>query len=160
MTAEQHSHQTRIIIVDDDRGTRESLEEILEDDYDVVCVRDGQTALRKIKEEVFDLVLLDLVMPGMDGIETLDRIKRHDRSIDVIMVSATDRAHEATASIKSGAYEDALATIASLRSTVDDFFDNVMVMAEDEKLKMNRVSLLREIAGLFESLADFSKIST
>ncbi|MHC4459079.1 MAG: response regulator, partial [Planctomycetota bacterium] len=105
MAAEEHSHQARIIIVDDDRGTRESLEEILEDDYDVICVEDGRKALTKVKEEAFDLVLLDLIMPGMDGIETLKRIKAHDESIDVIMVSATDRANEATASIKSGAYD-------------------------------------------------------
>jgi DNA-binding NtrC family response regulator len=105
MAPEKFSQQARIMIVDDDQGTREALEEILEDDYDVVCVKDGRAAVKKIKEEVFDLVLLDLVMPGMDGIETLDRIKRHDQTIDVIMVSATDRAQEATASIKSGAYD-------------------------------------------------------
>ena len=54
---------------------------------------------------MFDLALLDLVMPGMDGIETLQHIKAHDETIDVIMVSATDRANEATTSIKAGAYD-------------------------------------------------------
>ena len=97
--------QARILVVDDDEGARESLEAILEDDYDVVCVEDGPSALAKIKNEVFDLVLLDLVMPEMDGIETLKRIKAHDKIIDVIIVSATDRAREATASIKTGAYD-------------------------------------------------------
>jgi len=97
--------QARILVVDDDEGARESLEAILEDDYDVVCVEDGPSALGRIKNEVFDLVLLDLVMPEMDGIETLKRIKAHDKIIDVIIVSATDRAREATASIKTGAYD-------------------------------------------------------
>lgn len=95
----------RILIVDDDKGARESLEVMLENEYEVDCVEDGYAALDKIKGEAFDLVLLDLIMPEMDGIETLKRIRTHDENIDVIMISATDRAHEAAASIKSGAYD-------------------------------------------------------
>jgi len=78
---------------------------ILEDDYEVTCCADGFGALEKIQSEGFDLVLLDLTMPKMDGIETLQRIKSHDRFIDVVMVSATDRAGAAIASIKTGAYD-------------------------------------------------------
>jgi DNA-binding NtrC family response regulator len=103
--ANQTANHSRILIVDDDEGTREALEAILEDDYDVACVADGQVALDKLNREAFDLVLLDLIMPGMDGIETLKRIKAYDKQIDVIMVSATDRAREATAAITSGAYD-------------------------------------------------------
>jgi DNA-binding NtrC family response regulator len=103
--ANQTANHSRILIVDDDEGTREALEEILEDDYDVACVADGKVALDKLNREAFDLVLLDLIMPGMDGIETLKRIKAYDKQIDVIMVSATDRAREATAAITSGAYD-------------------------------------------------------
>lgn len=104
MTTAQ-SNSANILIVDDDIGTRESLEEILEDDYDVICVDSGYAALKKLNRENFDLVLLDVTMPGMDGIETLKKIKTQDKSMDVIMVSATDRAREATASIKTGAYD-------------------------------------------------------
>lgn len=99
------SFRARILVVDDDEGTREALAEILEDDYDVICVDGGTAALDRLKEGTYDLVLLDLVMPEMDGIEALKKIKNHDQNIDVIMVSATDRAREATASIKSGAYD-------------------------------------------------------
>ncbi len=99
------SKHVRILVVDDNEGARESLEEILEEDFDVECVEDGRSALDIITKEAFDIVLLDLVMPKMDGIETLKRIKAHDESIDVIMVSATDRAQEATDSIRSGAYD-------------------------------------------------------
>ncbi len=99
------SKHVRILVVDDNKGARESLEEILEDDFGVECVEDGASALEKIANEAFDIVLLDIVMPEMDGIETLKRIKAYDQSIDVIMVSATDRAQEATDSIRSGAYD-------------------------------------------------------
>ncbi|MCP4368896.1 MAG: sigma-54-dependent Fis family transcriptional regulator [Deltaproteobacteria bacterium] len=99
------SIHARILVVDDNKGARESLEEILEDDFDVECVEDGPNALDRISNDEFDIVLLDLVMPKMDGIETLKRIKAYDQSIDVIMISATNRAQEATDSIKSGAYD-------------------------------------------------------
>jgi DNA-binding NtrC family response regulator len=99
------SKHARILVVDDNEGARESLEEILEDDFDVECVEDGPSALDRITNEAFDIVLLDLIMPKMNGIETLKRIKAYDQSIDVIMVSATDRAQEATDCIRSGAYD-------------------------------------------------------
>jgi DNA-binding NtrC family response regulator len=99
------SKHVRILVVDDNEGARESLEEILENDFNVECVENGSSALDRIINEAFDIVLLDLVMPKMDGIETLKRIKAYDQSIDVIMVSATDRAQEATDSIRSGAYD-------------------------------------------------------
>jgi len=170
MTAEKYSHQARIIIVDDDRGTRESLEEILEDDYDVVCVKDGPTALKKIKGEVFDLVLLDLVMPGMNGIETLKHIKAHDGSIDVIMVSATDRAHEATASIKAGAYdyitkpfdpEDILTTIdraiqkRSLEQEVRYLRSEVAFKSEENKF-IGKSAPMKAVFSLIKKVANTS----
>lgn len=102
---EQDTASARILIVDDDIGARESLEAILEDDYDLVTVDSGYDALEILNRENFDLVLLDVTMPGMDGIETLKHIKKSDKSIDVVMVSAIDRAQEATASIQTGAYD-------------------------------------------------------
>ncbi len=60
--------------------------------------------------------------------------------------------------IDNGEYGDALSKMASLRKPVDSFFDEVMVMAEDEKIRFNRLSLLEEISNLFYRIADFSKI--
>ncbi|MFA4910815.1 MAG: glycine--tRNA ligase subunit beta [Desulfobacteria bacterium] len=57
-------------------------------------------------------------------------------------------------------YLDALTKMVQLRKPVDDFFDNVMVMAEDEKTRKNRLAILAEISGLFLKIADFSKIVT
>lgn len=95
----------RILVVDDDEAIRDALKVILEDDFDVVCVNSGHQALETISRDRFDLVFLDVVMPEMDGIETLRRIKAHDSSLDVIMISAVDRAQEATDSIRLGAYD-------------------------------------------------------
>lgn len=93
----------RILIVDDEEGARESLEVILDEHYEVEAVGDALTALERIREKHFDLVLLDVNMPKVGGIEALKRIKDFDDSIEVVMVSAADRAHEATESMKCGA---------------------------------------------------------
>jgi glycyl-tRNA synthetase beta chain len=61
--------------------------------------------------------------------------------------------------LKHGRYEQALIDIASLRDSVDAFFDGVLVMAEDKNVRNNRLALLGHIAGLFEKFADFSKLS-
>jgi DNA-binding NtrC family response regulator len=97
--------QRRILIVDDEEGARESLEVILEEHYDVEAVEDGMSALARIQEKPFDVVLLDVNMPEVSGLEVLKRIKDHNDAIEVIMVSAADRAREATVSLKSGAYD-------------------------------------------------------
>ena len=60
--------------------------------------------------------------------------------------------------IKEGNYPDALAEIVKLKEPIDDFFDRVMVMAEDNKVKENRLALLSGIVKLFMNIADFSKI--
>ena len=59
-----------------------------------------------------------------------------------------------------GLFEKALQDIAALRGPVDDFFDGVLVLAEDQNVRRNRMALLEHIAMLFGKFADFSKLST
>jgi glycyl-tRNA synthetase beta chain len=61
--------------------------------------------------------------------------------------------------VAAGSWLDALTEIATLRGPVDTFFDKVMVMAEDEKVRTNRLALLTAIARMFGRIADFSKIA-
>ena len=61
--------------------------------------------------------------------------------------------------VAAGDYLGALTRIATLKDVVDDFFDSVMVMAEEERVKNNRLALLQEIKGLFKDIADFAKIT-
>jgi len=67
---------------------------------------------------------------------------------------------KASAHIDSGKDQEALIEMARLRKPVDDFFDTVLVMAEDEKIRFNRLSLLEEISKMFHRIADFSRIVT
>jgi len=94
-----------ILVVDDEQGARESLEVILEDNYQVLTVESGQEALETLKKTPVDVILLDVHMPEMDGLETLRKIKEQDEEIDVIMISALNLARKAVDSIKSGAYD-------------------------------------------------------
>jgi len=64
------------------------------------------------------------------------------------------------AQLRQGAYGDALRDIATLKEPVDAFFEGVLVMAEDEAVRNNRMALLERLAGLFTHIADFSKITT
>lgn len=95
----------RVLIVDDEQGARESLEIILEEFYEVEAVGDGMSALTRIREKHFDVVLLDVNMPEVGGLEVLKQIKEYREAIEVIMVSAADHAREAAISIKTGAFD-------------------------------------------------------
>jgi glycyl-tRNA synthetase beta chain len=67
-------------------------------------------------------------------------------------------AGKVSTAIKGGVYEKALGELAKLRPPVDAFFDHCMVMAEDQKVRANRLALLAEIAGLFSQMVDFSRL--
>ncbi len=105
MQAKDARHRPRILIVDDEESARESLEMVLEDHYDVATAGDGARALQIVKASPVDVVLLDITMPKISGLEILERIKQFNETIEVIMVSALDRAHEATAAMKYGAFD-------------------------------------------------------
>src|SRR4030042_2073323 len=110
-----------LLIVDDELGARQSLEVILDDDFHVWTAESGQEALEIAKNEPVDLILLDIHMPEMDGLEVLRKIKERDEEIDIIIVSALNLARKAVEAIKLGAYdyitkpyepEDILSTVA------------------------------------------------
>jgi two-component system, NtrC family, response regulator AtoC len=94
-----------ILVVDDDPGVRESFRLILEDHYDVVDVPDGPSALDVVRASPIDLVLLDIRLPGMDGIEVLERIKAIDERVEVILVTAVKTVRTAVAAMKLGAFD-------------------------------------------------------
>ena len=94
-----------ILVVDDDPGVRESFRLILEDHYHVVDVPDGPSALEAVRASPVDLVLLDIRLPGMDGIEVLERIKAIDERVEVILVTAVKTVRTAVAAMKLGAFD-------------------------------------------------------
>jgi len=138
--------RVRILIVDDELGAREALELILEDDYDVECLASGREALAVLRDRSFDLVLLDINMPELDGIETLRLIKEYDPSLDVVMISAADSARKAVSAMKYGAYD-----YITKPYEAEDIITTVQRALERRSLKKEVRFLRSEVAHNFEN---------
>lgn len=79
----------RILVVEDDAAIREALKEaILADGHEVVCLGDGAEAAREFAENAFQLVLLDLMLPGLSGYDVCRRIREKDRRVPILMLTA------------------------------------------------------------------------
>jgi diguanylate cyclase (GGDEF)-like protein len=89
----QPERQT-ILIVDDMPSNIEVLNEILSDDYDILFATNGQDAVNLVKEQNPDLVLLDIIMPGMDGYEVLSQIKSDTKTADIPVIFVTGKTDE------------------------------------------------------------------
>jgi len=100
-----HPVRASILVVDDDVGVRESFEAVLAKDYDLSFATQGVEALRILSTKDVNLVLLDVRMPGMDGIEVLRRIKEANEQTDVIVVTAVKSLKTAVEAIKLGAFD-------------------------------------------------------
>ncbi len=98
--------RTRILIVDDEAGFRESLARRLERRGAVVNqAADGEAALVSLEQEPVDVVLLDVRMPGLDGLATLERIRADHPDTEVILVTGNVDTREGVAGIKAGAFD-------------------------------------------------------
>jgi len=93
----------RILVVDDDRFYQEFCTEVLESDYDLQTTFTGQEALALISETEFDLMLLDLVMPGMEGVEVLEKAKQLRPEMDIIIMTGYATVESAIRCLKAGA---------------------------------------------------------
>ncbi|HON18686.1 MAG TPA: sigma-54 dependent transcriptional regulator [Salinivirgaceae bacterium] len=97
---------TNILVVDDETSIRNTLKEILEyEGFNVILSADGQEALEQINDNPIDIVLCDIKMPGMDGIELLERILQNHPDIPVIMISGHGNVDTAVEAIKKGAFD-------------------------------------------------------
>lgn len=98
--------QTRILIVDDDPEVRWVLSTSLEmRGYNVLTAQDGKEALQRIRKTVPGAVLLDVRLPGMDGLEVLERVREIDLNLPVVVMSAYDDTQRAVKAMKLGAYD-------------------------------------------------------
>ncbi|MCL1981404.1 MAG: sigma-54 dependent transcriptional regulator, partial [Proteobacteria bacterium] len=93
----------KILIVDDDRLLQKSLLAILSEKYDPMIAGSGEEALQVLQKTVIDLVLLDIRLPGIDGIETLHQIKKLGADIPIIMMTAYEDVKTVIHSMKAGA---------------------------------------------------------
>jgi two-component system response regulator AtoC len=97
--------KVKILIIDDDPKVSWILSEGLGDSYDIVSAKDGLEGIQMVSKTSPNLVLLDIKMPGMEGLEVLEKIKSMDRPTEVIMLSGHGETKNVVESIKKGASE-------------------------------------------------------
>ncbi len=98
--------KSRVLVIDDEAAIRDSLRMILEyEDYQFVGAASGQEALDVVKRERPDIVLLDIKMPGMDGMEVLRKLRAIDEGLPVVMISGHGNTATAVEAIRSGAID-------------------------------------------------------
>lgn len=96
----------KILIADDERSIRRTLREILEfEKFTVEEASDGLECLSKIKQQDFDVVLLDIKMPNLDGLETLEKIQQLNPDLPVVMISGHANIDTAVDAVKKGAFD-------------------------------------------------------
>ena len=96
----------KILVVDDERNSREGLSKILiKDGYKVMAVKTGTVALDETKKQNFDLIITDLKMPMVSGIDVLEKIKKEKANIRVIIVTAYGEVNSYLKAMTLGAFE-------------------------------------------------------
>ena len=144
----------KILVVDDDQDMQENIVEILESaDFDVCSAGNGEEALKLIRSTVFDLVLLDLIMPVMGGMEALPSIKRESPNTKIIMITAFSTIDNAVEAMRLGADDyitkpfkiDEL--LIAVKKTLEEarFFDCQSVLGMDDTFNSLANSIRREI---------------
>jgi DNA-binding NtrC family response regulator len=128
----------KILIIDDERFIRSSLREILEyEKYEVIEAQDGAEGLQKIKDEEIDLVLCDVKMPILDGMDVLEQVRQLDRSPQFIMISAHGTIETAVEATKKGAFDfiSKPPDLNRLLLTVRNALDKKQLVTETKVLK-------------------------
>jgi len=96
----------KILVVDDDRSVRRTLKDILEfEKYEVDEAEDGLTCIVKVKQDKYDIIILDIKMPKMDGMDAIDRLQEICPDIPVIMISGHGDIDTAVEAVKKGAFD-------------------------------------------------------
>ncbi len=96
--------RNKILIVDDEKNVQELIAQLLKDDYLISTAKTGEEAIEKVKEEKIDLVLLDINLPKMNGIDLLSEIKKFNWQIPVIIVSGISNIRTVVQTMRLGSY--------------------------------------------------------
>src|ERR671938_173402 len=95
-----------VLIVDDERGIRETLRAVLEDEgFETEAVASGEECLKAVERRAFGCVLLDVWLPGIDGLETLSRLRDRGVTSSVVMISGHGNIETAVRATKLGAFD-------------------------------------------------------
>jgi len=145
-----------VLVVDDEIGARESMKMILGGRFDVSTTDSGYKAIQLVKEKNFDVVILDIRMPDISGIEVLQRIKENESSPEVMMVTAYAALDTAKDAMRLGAYDYMEKPFKSF-----DEFREVVSRGVERKMKAEKVlQLARDFDEVRKQLLQLEKLSS
>ena len=127
-----------VLIVDDELAIRELLVDVLADtDYELSTCDDGESALTALKQDDFDLILTDIMMPGIDGIELIRAAKQLKPDIIPLVMTGYGTLDTARAAVKEGAYDYVLKpfNVAELKFAIANAFERKQLIDENARLK-------------------------
>ena len=137
----------RILVVDDELSIREFLQIMLQkEDYDVSCAEDGLQALEAFQKRSFDLIISDLQMPNMTGVELLKKVKIQDPTVLFLMITAFGSTETAVEAMKLGAYD-----YITKPFKIDEVRINIQNALSRKFLEQENKTLKRELGVSFES---------
>ncbi|QGY43267.1 response regulator [Maribellus comscasis] len=140
---------SKILVIDDERSIRNTLKDILEyEKYEVDLAEDGNKGIEKVRNTEYDIVLCDIKMPGLDGIEVLERMNVLAPDTPVVMISGHGNIDTAVESIKKGAFDyiEKPLDLNRLLITIRNAMDKSNLVTETKNLK-KKVSKKYEIVG-------------
>ena len=149
-----------ILIVDDEESVRDSLYNwFIEDGYQVDCAENAKEALSILESEYFDIILADIKMPGMDGLEMHRRIKSLNSDAIVIVMTAFASVETAVQALKDGAYDYITKPFDpdDLSHLIRNAASQISLKAENEALK-NKVISLENIEGIIGNSEPMIKV--
>jgi two-component system, NtrC family, nitrogen regulation response regulator NtrX len=139
----------KILVVDDEKSIRGSLKEILQfENHEVDEAPDGETAVKLVNDNTYDLILCDIKMAKMDGIEVLEKVKEHSPETQIIMISAHGNIETAVEATKKGAFDflQKPVDLNRLLVSVRNALDKTNLVKETKSLK-KKVEKGSEIIG-------------
>ncbi|MBA2499182.1 MAG: sigma-54-dependent Fis family transcriptional regulator [Chitinophagaceae bacterium] len=138
-----------LLIIDDEKSIRKTLSEILSfEGYKIEEATDGEEGLKKFKEKTFDVVLCDIKMPKLDGIEFLQKASEANPDVPIIMISGHGNIETAVEAVKKGAYDyvSKPPDLNRLLITIRNAMDKGSLVTETRTLK-RKVSKVQEMIG-------------
>src|SRR5437868_14344190 len=130
-----------ILIVDDEPGIRQSLKGVLEDEgYKASVAESGEACIESLRKRPFDVVLLDVWLPGMDGLETLEKVREIENAPEVIMISGHGTIETAVRATKLGAYD-----FLEKPLSIDKTLILIKNAIESKKLRRENVDLKKQL---------------
>jgi DNA-binding NtrC family response regulator len=145
---------SKILVIDDERAIRNTLKEVLEyEKHEVDLAEDGPSGLEMFNANTYDIVLCDIKMAKMDGIEVLQKICEASTDIPVIMISGHGNIDTAVEAIKKGAYDflEKPLDLNRLLITIRNATDKSTLITQTQVLK-NKVSKMYDIVGESEAI--------